>query len=83
MYSTTFAIKEFNIDTRNVTVLVKLENDVYAMDYDYNNRFLYFPRLNMHDIVRYVNVYTDYFNSKGINTIYSNKGNTHKDTKQP
>lgn len=53
LYSTAYAIKEFDIDTRNVTVLVKLEGDVYAMDYDYNNRFIYFPRLNMHDIVRF------------------------------
>ncbi|VDH97063.1 Hypothetical predicted protein [Mytilus galloprovincialis] len=44
---------EFDIDTRNVTVLLEQSEYVYAMDYDYKNRFIYFPRYNTHDIVRF------------------------------
>ncbi|CAG2199985.1 LRP5_6 [Mytilus edulis] len=44
---------EFDIDTGNVTVLVEQSDNVYAMDYDYKNRFIYFPRYNTHDIVRF------------------------------
>ncbi|CAG2237274.1 unnamed protein product [Mytilus edulis] len=44
---------EFDIDTGNVTVLLEQSENVYAMDYDYKNRFIYFPRYNTHDIVRF------------------------------
>ncbi|XP_063399564.1 low-density lipoprotein receptor-related protein 4-like isoform X2 [Mytilus trossulus] len=53
LYSTYNAIMEFDIDTGNVTVLVEQSHYVYAMDYDYKNRFIYFPRYNSDDIVRF------------------------------
>ncbi|XP_063400360.1 very low-density lipoprotein receptor-like [Mytilus trossulus] len=53
LYSTNTAIMEFDIDTHNVTVLVEQSDTVFAMDYDYKNRFIYFPRYNTHDIVRF------------------------------
>ncbi|XP_063417214.1 low-density lipoprotein receptor-related protein 5-like [Mytilus trossulus] len=53
LFSTYNAIMEFDIDTGNVTVLVEQSDTVYAMDYDYKNRFIYFPRHITHDIVRF------------------------------
>ncbi|XP_052067597.1 low-density lipoprotein receptor-related protein 5-like isoform X2 [Mytilus californianus] len=54
LYSVHNAIMEFDTDTHNVTVLVEHGGDyVYAMDYDYKNRFIYFPRYNTRDIVRF------------------------------
>ncbi|XP_052067595.1 low-density lipoprotein receptor-related protein 1B-like isoform X2 [Mytilus californianus] len=54
LYSVHNVIMEFDFDTRNVTVLVEHGDDhVFAMDYDYKNRFLYFPRYNTRDIVRF------------------------------
>ncbi|XP_063399569.1 low-density lipoprotein receptor-related protein 8-like isoform X1 [Mytilus trossulus] len=53
LFSTHTAIMEFDIDTRNVTVLVEQSDTVYAMDYDYKNQFIYFPRFSTHDIVRF------------------------------
>ncbi|CAC5377278.1 unnamed protein product [Mytilus coruscus] len=51
---------EFDVDTHNVTVLVDTGgSDVFALDYDYKNRYIYFPRYDIHDIVRYVNFYSD------------------------
>ncbi|XP_063399571.1 low-density lipoprotein receptor-related protein 4-like isoform X3 [Mytilus trossulus] len=44
---------EFDIDTRNVTVLLVQSDTVFDMDYDYKNRFIYFPRYYTHDIVRF------------------------------
>lgn len=47
-------IMEFDVDTRNVTVLfVHAGLEVNAMDYDYRNRYVYFPRYSRHDIMRY------------------------------
>lgn len=55
LYSTYSLIKEFDVDTRNVTILLELGNSyVFAIDYDYKNRFVYFPRYNtFYDIVRF------------------------------
>ncbi|XP_071122406.1 very low-density lipoprotein receptor-like [Mytilus edulis] len=53
LFSTNTAIIEFDIDTRNLAVLVEQSDVVYAMDYDYKNRFIYFPRYSTHDIVRF------------------------------
>ncbi|VDI53101.1 Hypothetical predicted protein [Mytilus galloprovincialis] len=45
---------EFDVDTRNVTVLfVHTGSEVNAMDYDYRNRYVYFPRYSRHDIMRF------------------------------
>ncbi|CAC5392975.1 unnamed protein product [Mytilus coruscus] len=45
---------EFDIVTRNVTVLVDHGGSyVFDMDYDYKTRFMYFPRYYTHDIVRF------------------------------
>lgn len=58
---------EFDVDTHNVTVLVEHGRSyVYAMDYDYTNRFIYFPRYMDKDIVRYVNVYYNDVKSREI-----------------
>ncbi|XP_052065110.1 low-density lipoprotein receptor-related protein 1B-like [Mytilus californianus] len=55
LYSTYSLIKEFDVDTRNVTILLELgSSHVFAIDYDYKNRFIYFPRYNtFYDIVRF------------------------------
>lgn len=51
---------EFDFDTSNVTLLVELDRGfLFAMDYDYKNKFMYFPRYLDEDIVRYVNLYCD------------------------
>ncbi|CAC5385334.1 unnamed protein product [Mytilus coruscus] len=45
---------EYDVNTRNVAVLVEHgTNAVFALDYDYKNRYVYFPRYNIHDIVRF------------------------------
>lgn len=57
LYTRYSSIMEFDVYTRRVTVLVDVESSfVYGIDYDYKNRFIYFPRFNTHQIVRYVNV---------------------------
>ncbi|XP_076116825.1 low-density lipoprotein receptor-related protein 6-like [Mytilus galloprovincialis] len=53
LYSNFTSIMEFDIGTRNVTVLVEQSSRVYAMDYDFKHRFIYFPRYSKHDIVRF------------------------------
>ncbi|XP_063417090.1 low-density lipoprotein receptor-related protein 8-like [Mytilus trossulus] len=53
LFSTNNSIMEFDIDTRNVTVLLVQSDTVFDMDYDYKNRFIYFPRYYTHDIVRF------------------------------
>ncbi|XP_052067593.1 low-density lipoprotein receptor-related protein 6-like [Mytilus californianus] len=53
LYSNDTSIMEFDIDTRNLTVLVEQGSSVYGMDYDYKNRFIYFPRYNIYDIARF------------------------------
>ncbi|CAG2190430.1 LRP1B [Mytilus edulis] len=54
LYSTYTRIIEFDFDTRSVNVLLELGDAyVYAIDYDYQNRYIYFPRYNYNDIVRF------------------------------
>ncbi|CAC5389511.1 unnamed protein product [Mytilus coruscus] len=53
LYSNDTSIMEFDIDTHNLTVLVEQGSSVYGMDYDYKNRFIYFPRYNIYDIARF------------------------------
>ncbi|XP_052065784.1 uncharacterized protein LOC127705498 [Mytilus californianus] len=54
LYSVYTVIMEYDIDTRNVTVLVEVGSSfVLAMDYNYKNRFIYFPRYDTGDIVRF------------------------------
>ncbi|VDI41905.1 Hypothetical predicted protein, partial [Mytilus galloprovincialis] len=54
LYSIYTRIMEFDFDTRNATVLLKLgRTNVYAIDYDYQNRYIYFPRFYYNDIVRF------------------------------
>lgn len=47
---------EFDLDKRHVTVLVETGRSfAYAMEYDYKNRFVYFPRYqSIGDILRCV-----------------------------
>ncbi|CAG2190431.1 unnamed protein product [Mytilus edulis] len=45
---------EFDFDTHSATVLLELgSTSVYAIDYDYQNRYIYFPRYSYNDIVRF------------------------------
>ncbi|XP_052065103.1 low-density lipoprotein receptor-related protein 8-like isoform X2 [Mytilus californianus] len=54
LFSTWFTVKEFDVDTRNVTVLIDSGlSGVYAMDYDYENRYVYFPKYSSEEIVRF------------------------------
>lgn len=57
---------ELDVHTLNVTVLVETVGSlVYALDYDYKNRYVYFPRYSKQDIVRYVKVYSDDIDNEG------------------
>ncbi|CAG2242148.1 LRP1B [Mytilus edulis] len=54
LYSTVTGIIEFDFDTHSATVLLEHgSSGVYAIDYDYQNRYIYFPRYSYHDIVRF------------------------------
>ncbi|XP_071122401.1 low-density lipoprotein receptor-related protein 5-like [Mytilus edulis] len=54
LYTRYSSIMEFDVYTRRVTVLVDVGSSfVYGIDYDYKNRFIYFPRFNTHQIVRF------------------------------
>ncbi|CAG2227843.1 unnamed protein product [Mytilus edulis] len=45
---------EFDFDTRSATVLLELGGTyVFTMNYDYQNRYIYVPRHNYQDIVRF------------------------------
>ncbi|XP_052066526.1 low-density lipoprotein receptor-related protein 8-like [Mytilus californianus] len=46
---------EIDVDTRNVTVLVGHGESfgVFSFDYDFKNGYVYFPRYNVRDIVRF------------------------------
>lgn len=60
LFSNLTAIMEYDIvGTHNVAVLLEHgTNAVFALEYDYKNRFVYFPRYDIHDIVRYANYYS-------------------------
>ncbi|XP_052080605.1 low-density lipoprotein receptor-related protein 5-like [Mytilus californianus] len=46
-------IYEFNLDTGRVSyILTNLQSDVYSIAYDYNNGYIYIPRLHKNDIQR-------------------------------
>ncbi|CAG2237271.1 unnamed protein product [Mytilus edulis] len=54
LYSTNTGIIEFDFDTGSVNILFELgSSSVFAIDYDYQNRYIYFPRSNYNDIVRF------------------------------
>ncbi|XP_071181607.1 very low-density lipoprotein receptor-like [Mytilus edulis] len=54
LYSNSISIIKFDVETRNSTVLVKqVQSIVYALDYDYTNRYVYLPRFDQFDIVRF------------------------------
>ncbi|CAC5383059.1 LRP4 [Mytilus coruscus] len=45
---------ELDVDTRNVTVLFRdVGSNVFSLDYDYENRYVYFPRYSLRDILRF------------------------------
>ncbi|XP_052084689.1 low-density lipoprotein receptor-related protein 4-like [Mytilus californianus] len=46
-------IKEFDLQTRKVTVLLELAATVYSIDYDYKTKQVYFPRYFNNDIMRF------------------------------
>lgn len=55
LLSTTQSIMEVDVDTQSVTELVELGGIyVMSMDYDYKNKYVYFPRIGRGDIVRYI-----------------------------
>ncbi|XP_063398896.1 low-density lipoprotein receptor-related protein 4-like [Mytilus trossulus] len=54
LFSTFSRIMEFDFDTYSATVLLELgSTSKYAIDYDYQNRYIYFPRYSYDDIVRF------------------------------
>lgn len=60
LFSNGNSILEIDVDTRKETVLVGYGGGyVFAMDYDYENRFVYLARYNLFGIFRYVLVEDD------------------------
>ncbi|XP_071133255.1 low-density lipoprotein receptor-related protein 6-like [Mytilus edulis] len=54
LFSNLTSIIEYDGNTRNMAVLIEHgTNAVFSLDYDYKNRYVYFPRYNIHDIVRF------------------------------
>lgn len=54
LFADSINIMEYNVDKRNLTVLfVHGGGEVNAMDYDYRDRYVYFPRFSRDDIMRY------------------------------
>ncbi|XP_071121806.1 low-density lipoprotein receptor-related protein 4-like [Mytilus edulis] len=47
------SINEIDVKTRIVTVLVNHGDSVYSLDYDYQNKYVYFPRYNLNYIMRF------------------------------
>lgn len=45
---------ELDLKTSNSTLLVRQNAEMFSMDYDYKNKFIYFPRYHENDIMRYV-----------------------------
>ncbi|CAG2243751.1 unnamed protein product [Mytilus edulis] len=45
-------IKELDLNTGNVTLVVNTASVVYSMAYDYENKYLYVPRSTQNDIMR-------------------------------
>lgn len=46
-------VKELNVGTGNSTVLATVGDYVYSMAYDYKHGYLFLPRYNVKDIMRY------------------------------
>ncbi|XP_076115992.1 uncharacterized protein LOC143083608 isoform X2 [Mytilus galloprovincialis] len=55
LFASTHSIMEIDVDTRHVNVLVGHGDSfgVFSFDYDYQNEYVYFPRYNVRDIVRF------------------------------
>lgn len=46
-------IKVINLDTGDASyLLTDLQSDIYSIDYDYTNMYIYFPRFDKDDILR-------------------------------
>lgn len=55
MFANSSKIMEFDVDTRNATVLVEHgTGEIDALDYDYRNKYIYFPSYSSKEIMRYV-----------------------------
>ncbi|CAC5403636.1 unnamed protein product [Mytilus coruscus] len=47
-------IKVLNMDTGDVSyVLTDLQSNIYSIDYDYRNMYIYFPRFDQNDVLRF------------------------------
>ncbi|CAC5365943.1 unnamed protein product [Mytilus coruscus] len=54
IYSTQNTIKEINLRSGNVSVLLSnLRSNIYSLDYDYKTEYIYFPRHNLNVISRF------------------------------
>ncbi|XP_063395934.1 low-density lipoprotein receptor-related protein 6-like [Mytilus trossulus] len=53
LFTTKFTIMELDLRTRNSKLLIRQNAEMFSMDYDYNNKFIYFPRYHEHDIMRF------------------------------
>lgn len=52
LFSVGNIIKELDLNTGNVTVLVDIASRVFSMAYDYENKYFYLPRYDKKDIIR-------------------------------
>lgn len=52
LYSTNYDLKEIDLDTGVVRILINQSEPVYSMAYDHKERYMYVPRSNTGDIVR-------------------------------
>ncbi|XP_076087726.1 vitellogenin receptor-like [Mytilus galloprovincialis] len=47
-------IKVINLDTGDASyLLTDLQSDIYSIEYDYKNMYIYFPRFDKNDILRF------------------------------
>ncbi|XP_071133321.1 low-density lipoprotein receptor-related protein 5-like isoform X2 [Mytilus edulis] len=53
LFTTKFTIMELDFKTSNSTLLVRQNAEMFSMDYDYKNKFIYFPRYHHNDIMRF------------------------------
>ncbi|CAG2255322.1 APOER2 [Mytilus edulis] len=75
MFASSNAIMEVDVDTQKVTEVVKYGGSyVYSLDYDYDNRYVYFPRQNFNDIVRFRYPSLNITLQNVVNTSYSPEG---------
>lgn len=52
LFTDASTIKELDLNTGNVTLVVNTASVVYSMAYDYENKYLYVPRSTQNDIMR-------------------------------